>query len=517
METLEASENSRKTMKMKDLESVFGSPAEAAHLDANPDSRGLDLSVTVGAAKSMTNDDNTSCIREFCKRPASDKEEMVCKDGFSKAKGFVLNLNIDDGSSSNNSDPFYPYKNYKLLNQSEDFESGSSVGPLEENDSTRKCKKVKQNDCMLASYGDKQMTFRVPKPRGRKSKNDVLKRKLEIAKKEQVDRFARAAAPSGLLNGLNPGIINHVRNTKQVHSIIEAVTKFARTDNPQYGSEQDDSSKAGTSTKDVNSAKVSRSGLKQGEILSRSKQIRDFHVCSKSISLSSDAKRGGGDSYMGKTRIFTGSPSQSSIKNVDDALVLKLSSSASIESEKTASLSNEESANSTSVASLSVKAANVASQWLELLNQDIRGRLAALSQSKQRVRDVIQTVLPHLLSREFTANDEKESYTTKESTICNKATAEAHRDRWFKHFEVMDKALSEEEGHLESWLNGVKAMQFHCERGLFGSSQLMHPLGNDSSLKCRYEGADNYEKDFAIGAAAASIYSTCNFLMSREN
>lgn len=98
-----------------------------------------------------------------------------------------------------------------------------------------------------------------------------------------------------------------------------------------------------------------------------------------------------------------------------------------------------------------ISAANVASQWLELLNQDIKGRLAALSQSKQRVRDVIQTVLPHLLSREFTANNENESYTPKEYTICNKAIAEAHHDRWFKHFEVMDKALSEEEGHLVSF------------------------------------------------------------------
>ncbi|XP_073131253.1 uncharacterized protein [Henckelia pumila] len=513
METLEASENSRKISKMKDLESVLCSQAEAAHLDANPDSRAIDLSTTVGAAKSLTNDDATSCIREFCELPASDKEEMVCKDGFSKAKGFDLDLNADEMSSSNNNDPFYPYKNYELMKQREDFESGSSVGPLEENDSIRQRKKIKQNNYVLASYGDTQMPFRVPKPRGRKGKNDVHKRKLEIAKKEQIDRFAQAAAPSGLLNGLNPGIINHVRNSKQVHSIIEAVAKFARTENQQFGSQQDDRNKACTSTKDANSSKVGRSVLKKGEILSGSKQIRDIHMRPKSISLCSEVKRGSGNSNLGKTRIFGRLPSEFSHKNEDDALVLKLSSSASIESEKNTSLSNVESANSTSVASLSVKAANVASQWLELLNQDIIGRLAALSQSKERVRNVIQTVLPHLLSREFTANNEKESYATRESTICNKETAEAHRDRWFKHFEVMDKALSEEQGHLESWLNEVKAMQFHCESGLLGTSQLMDPLGSDS----RFAGADNSEKDLVIGAAAASIYSTCNYLMSKEN
>ncbi|KAF6176462.1 hypothetical protein GIB67_011396 [Kingdonia uniflora] len=34
---------------------------------------------------------------------------------------------------------------------------------------------------------------------------------MEIAKKEQVARFSKIAAPSGLLNGLNPGIINHLQ------------------------------------------------------------------------------------------------------------------------------------------------------------------------------------------------------------------------------------------------------------------------------------------------------------------
>ena len=48
----------------------------------------------------------------------------------------------------------------------------------------------------------------------RKSKSDVIKKKMELAKREQVDKFAKIAAPSGLLNGLNPEIINHVRDKK---------------------------------------------------------------------------------------------------------------------------------------------------------------------------------------------------------------------------------------------------------------------------------------------------------------
>lgn len=129
------------------------SVAEAAHLDANPDSRALDLNITVGAAKSTANDDPASCIREFCKCLASDKEEIACKDGFSKAKGFNLDLNADEMSSSNNNDPFYPYKNYKLMKQREDFESGSSVGSLEQNDSIDNVKRSNKMIVCLRHMG----------------------------------------------------------------------------------------------------------------------------------------------------------------------------------------------------------------------------------------------------------------------------------------------------------------------------------------------------------------------------
>ncbi|KAL0321761.1 UNVERIFIED_CONTAM: hypothetical protein Scaly_2472500 [Sesamum calycinum] len=137
------------------------------------------------------------------------------------------------------------------------------------------------------------------------------------------------------------------------------------------------------------------------------------------------------------------------------------------------------------------EAANVASQWLELLNQDIRGRLA-----------------------------DKEAYTTKGSSFCHpdQATADAHSVRWSTLFAQMDKALSDEESHLESWLNQVKEMQLHCEKGLYKNS-LSHaslqtgPTGNDN----RSGEADNSENDLSIRSAAASIYSTCNFLLSMEN
>ena len=73
----------------------------------------------------------------------------------------------------------------------------------------------------------------LPKPRGRppkRLKEDEKKKKLDAAKREQINRFSKVTSPSGLLSGLNPGIINHVRNSKQVHAIIEAVVRSEKAD-----------------------------------------------------------------------------------------------------------------------------------------------------------------------------------------------------------------------------------------------------------------------------------------------
>lgn len=76
--------------------------------------------------------------------------------------------------------------------------------------------------------------------------------------------------------------------------------------------------------------------------------------------------------------------------------------------------------------------------------------LAALRRSKKRVRAVITTELPLLMSREFSSNLEKDAYITTGSTVCHldQATADAHSVRWNTLFAQMDKALSEEENHL---------------------------------------------------------------------
>lgn len=63
---------------------------------------------------------------------------------------------------------------------------------------------------------------------------------------------------------------------------------------------------------------------------------------------------------------------------------------------------------------------------------------------------------------------------------------------------------------------------------LFRQHSLIHasPCGKYSasyfiimqfSSMCRTEKADSSQKELAVRAAAASIYSTCNFLSSKEN
>ncbi|KAL3622043.1 hypothetical protein CASFOL_034239 [Castilleja foliolosa] len=447
-EVEEISDSSEKrTKKMRDLELVFRSEAQAkrgesktAHPDTNSGSKELDLNVNVSSVnRTIVNDSNT--------------------------RAFSLDLKTNDISSSINN-PFFPFKNYESSRSRDELECGSSVGPLDEKDSMHIWKGLKQNNFM--SSLNRSAPVSIPKPRGRKklnnnNKNDVMKKRMELAKREQVDRFARVAAPSGLLNGLNPGIINHVRNSKQVHSIIEALVRSEKNENRSKKCNQD----------------VSSLGVNDNT-------SRLFPGVSK-MSFFPDA---------GIARGYED----------DEKLALKLSMSVTVVSENNSCLSNNQSGSFGSVNALSVKAANVASQWLELLNHDIKGRLAALRRSKKRVRDVITTELPLLMSTEFSSN------------CFDQATADAHSVRWGSLFEEMDKALSDEESQLENWLNQVKEMQLHCDKGLYKSSlynasQEKAPIAND----IRSGEANKLERDLEVRAAAASIYSTCNFLLSMGN
>lgn len=74
--------------------------------------------------------------------------------------------------------------------------------------------------------------------------------------------------------------------------------------------------------------------------------------------------------------------------------------------------------------------------------------IAALQRSKKRVRAVIHTDLPLLISQEFSSNQENEPCAMLAGR-CN-ANAELHRARWSSLFDQMDKSLTEEEKQLVS-------------------------------------------------------------------
>ncbi|KAF5959744.1 hypothetical protein HYC85_000953 [Camellia sinensis] len=476
----------------------------------DPAARSLDLNTEVCVANNSASGDTLACSNKLS---SFGKDDIGHDVNLPTSRGFGWDLNAEDVSNSLNQDPFYPYKNHENLKSGDASECGSTTGPLEEKDPMRVWKEMKLNGFLSSSHGG----IPVPKPRGRKSKSDGLKKKMELAKREQVDRFAKIAAPSGLLNELNPGIINHVRNSKQVHSIIEALVRSEKLENRH--AKQANSTKSGRTMENVNDLGINRVGLSHDDgslsTLSASESVL-FNHSGRHSDLSKLERW-----TFGKTSC---SSSHANQDNKDDILALKLSSSITMASENTSSLSNEESANLTSVSSLSVKAASVASQWLELLHQDTKGRLAALRRSKKRVQSVIHTELPFLMSREFSCNQENDPCVMKNSAAgCSdnaSVHADVHQARWSALFEQMDKGLSEEEKQLESWLNQVKEMQLHCERGLqhfhysaFQDSQWLGTSDNNSRL----EEVNNSERELAITAAAASIYSTCNFLLSTEN
>ncbi|KAL4334056.1 hypothetical protein GQ457_07G019710 [Hibiscus cannabinus] len=488
--------------------------------ELHPVSLPLDLNTDICNTINESSDTNPKC-EENCDNLCSQESHCATSNRIG------LDLNAEDVSSLINLKSIR-HKHIENSKPRDVSECGSSIGPMGEKDSLRVWKEMKQNGFLSSSHGGISMQsgilssshggIPVPKQRGRKSKNDMLKKKMELAKKEQVDRFTKIAAPSGLLNGLNPGIINHVRNRKQVHSIMEALVKSEKLENmhSQSGAKDNDGRK--------DHGNVSNSGLhglscycenEPPNVSSMSNKTRDYLVpMHKPVSSILEKRRDGDSNLLDPV-------------GEDDAFTLRLSSSTKASETEIAisTLSNEESANITCASSLSAKAATVASQWLELLHQDIKGRLSALRRSKKKVEAVITTELPFLISKEFSSNQGSDSSIKRNSAdgFCHShdAIAEMHRARWFSLFDRMEKALSEEEKHLESWFNQIKGMQLHCDQGLhhmqwnmpYGFPQLGAPANNIRSGN----GDRFFDRDLAVGAAAASIYSTCCFMLSKED
>ncbi|KAE8648048.1 uncharacterized protein LOC101218481 isoform X1 [Cucumis sativus] len=508
---------------------VFATLAEKAG-DTNASSGVLDLNTEICVARS-SGSDNMDLVN------ISKKQHRLRNDNGSHvaARGIDLDLNIEDVSTSVNLETAHPPKNYNELKSQKSSECASSTGPLGEKDPLSIWKEMKQNGFLSASHGFISAShggIPAPKQRGRKSKNDAFKKKMEIAKrekklelakKEQIDRFTKIAAPSGLLTELNPGIINHVRNRKQVHSIIEAIVRSEKQENERIANklEKRHAAKAGAKRdlENTHDPDINVYGSSQGYGSSNNiSAVRQKRGCSLTRSLITEAEVVDRGQIMLDRATGKNYASQLNTTNDKETLALELSSSHAV-SENACPVSNDEEENLTCISSLSLKAATVASQWLDLIHQDIKGRLSALRRSKKRVRAVISTELPFLISKEFPSNEENDPFVSKssqeESSVVS--LADIHQARWTKLFDQMDKALAEEEKQLESWLNQVKEMQIHCDQGLshaqsnaaFGSQQL-----GENDLRTRK--MNSTERALAVGAAAASIYSTCNFLFSEN-
>ncbi|XP_062218107.1 uncharacterized protein LOC133918310 [Phragmites australis] len=401
-----------------------------------------------------------------------------------------LDLNAVDCSDAAEHNPFFPYKKLGQSKVSDPSECGSTTGATEESESHRKWREMKQNGFLSSSHG----TAVVPRPRGRppKRKRDDEFKKIISTQNGQTNKFMKVAAPSGLLSGLNPGIINHVRNSKQVYSIIKAMVHSERLENESQP------------------VCTSRTGERGKEVYERIQ----------------DQKYGGSlmnCHFMMKDNnaaFHQGLPTASQFLPEDgDDLKLQLSSAVTMASDRTCSTSdNDHASKHDYMTLLSVKAASVASQWLGLLHQDIRGRLAALKRSRKRVRNALHTELPYLISTEFSSNQENESSiaNSSEAGCTDKAVSEAHVARWKSLFVQMDRALQEEGKHLENRLKQVQEMQLNCDKGLKHmtcDAPLLGPMAELWKLK----NLEISESEWAVQAAAASIYSTCNMVMRTEN
>ncbi|KAJ6885212.1 LOW QUALITY PROTEIN: hypothetical protein NC652_032032 [Populus alba x Populus x berolinensis] len=137
-----------------------------------------------------------------------------------------------------NSEALHCLNNLELFRTNKDqdksrdvSECGSTTGPVQEKDPLRMWKEMKQNGFLSSSHGriSIQSGFMssshggipMPKQCGRKPKDDVHKKRRNL---QRESRLTTIAAPSGLLNGLNPGIINHalVRSEKLENGCLES-------------------------------------------------------------------------------------------------------------------------------------------------------------------------------------------------------------------------------------------------------------------------------------------------------
>ncbi|GAV58615.1 hypothetical protein CFOL_v3_02148 [Cephalotus follicularis] len=428
-----------------------------------------------------------------------EEQQQQQEHGQVRAIDFVVsngngsNLGVKTFFSSNQA-RLHPCRKSVSVKSVDALTFGSSTTPVEKKDPLAVWQEMKQNGFLSTSLG------RVPTP-----KKSVKKRKHEICnvekvekinriarvennnrlhniekvkfftrvetvnqltKVERVNRFSKIAPPSGLLDQLSPGIINRVRSSNQVHSMLRAMLKREKLENVNAQHKQAGQLRESDVSECLNS--FSDVGEGRGCSLSTSKPLHIQVECKKGDNDDDDDD----DDDLGRK--------VKSLKHEADKDEMKSLSSVSMISENSSCMSSEESINRDGVSFVPRKDATVASQWLELLHSDITWRLAALKCSRIRVQDVIQTELPFLLSKEFSPN-QKGDHSAVGSPIT--ATKEIRQAKWNSMFKQMDGALHEEENQLEIWLNQVTEMQLQCEQG-YVNWYGRHYLQNQSISDC---------------------------------
>ncbi|KAF5446573.1 hypothetical protein F2P56_032191 [Juglans regia] len=346
-------------------------------------------------------------------------------------------------------------------------ENGSCNAPLEQKDPMKVWQEMKKNGFLSLPASQPILKKHVRKCTNDMAKTEMLSRKMKVAKIEQIDRFPKVSAPSGLLDDLNPGIINRLRNRKQVYSIIQALVRSVELENTQ--SKQQMLFREEIKDCDLNEC---------SNALPCGSQVSGWPMYpTRPIHMDSEKKVGVDDLSVASRKSQDHRNDKEEVKLRSSGTTVSENANSADETMLTENINSQEESEDNGVVSpfdpkehlqliyisSCFRIANLASQWLGLLCRDIRGRLAALRQSRMRVKDVLQIELPLLISEEFSPIKENEQFSAPESSMS--IILHMHQARWTALFDQMDKVLHEEMNRLEIWLNQVEEVHLlHRQR-----------------------------------------------------
>ncbi|KAJ6361079.1 hypothetical protein OIU77_005000 [Salix suchowensis] len=232
---------------------------------------------------------------------------------------------------------------------------------------------------------------------------------LKVLEVEPTNMYSRISPPCGLLNDFNPGIINRIRSSKQVFSVIQDFVRRDTIGNIDIPSKQEKRS----GENDTIGCSNRSSGSDQLRFCSRGPS---FHFCVKT-----EYDEEVGDLGIAVRRA----------DNEDGKDELKPSLSSVTASENASSfVLDEVPASAARGSSLSREDATAASQWLQCLRHDIARRLE---------RKMISWLPKGLCSSDV----------------------DVHKAKWIDQFERMYKTLNEEANRLVVEMQSQNHEAFH--------------------------------------------------------